>query len=792
MNTKNTMEPIAIVGIGCRFPGAPNPGMFWRLLREGIDAVSDVPKERWDADDLYDPDPLRPGKTVSRQGGFIKNVDKFDWRAFRIPPREAKYMDPQHRLLLEVAWEALEDAGLPPEKVAGSRTSVFIGIVWNDYLRLQSSNQSQLNGYLATGNCFAFAPNRISYIFDLKGPSVAIDAACASSLASVHYACQSLWMGEATMALAGGVNLLLSPDLFIMLSKAGVLSPEGRCKTLDAMADGFVRGEGAGIVVLKPFSQLTPSDRVYAFIRGSAINHNGHNEWIMAANPEAQEMVIRDAYSKSGINPAEIDYVELHGTGLLKGDALEAKVLGKVLGHHNARNHPCSIGSVKTNIGHLESAAGIAGIIKVALSLYYRQIPPTLNFQKINPNVNLESLGLVVQEKLGSWPNKSGQNLAGVTAIAMSGLNAHIVMQGPPWYSEESIGTKKHSTTRPRLLTLSARSPDALSALVKAFIEFLADEETGARFSLEDICFTASVHRAHHECRLSLLGISRMEFIERLEAYSQGRFQTGVFCKTKVIDDDTVQDGFRYNGVSEKVISECLEHRDQGGAISIFLPPEEKEVGAVLEALCALYVRGYTVDWRTLYPSGERIVQLPPYPWQRERLWPEWMDGQTRCNDTYHKIMFNKQVFDIAHQFLHKLKESQPQYRRSLLVDHVRAQVVSILGLDPAFPLNLQQGLFEAGLNSLGTVELVNRLQNSLGKPLSPSLIFDYPTIESLSDYLAREVLSLDYYETCCPKPQKENDNRRSVVLSRLGALSEDDAMALLRQKLDSIEEDTK
>ncbi len=411
ISADNLQEPIAIIGIGCRFPGAGGPGEFWKLLSEGRDLVRETPPDRWNANELYDPDPAAPGRIVNRQGGFLEHIESFDWRAFRIPPGEAKYMDPQQRLLLEVAWEALEDAGLPLENIAGSRTGVFMGIMWNDYFRLQSMNYSRINGYSLTGNAFAFAPNRISYFFDLKGPSVAVDNACASSLTSVHYACQSLWLGEATMALAGGVNLILSPDTSIMLSKAGVLSSTGSCKTLDAGADGFVRGEGAGIVVLKPLSQLAPSDRIYAVIRGSAINHNGHNEWIMASNSEAQERVIRDTCSRCGIDPAEIDYVELHGTGLLKGDALEAEVLGKVLGNHKGRNHPCSIGSVKTNLGHLESAAGIAGIIKVALSLYHGKIPPTLHFEEINPNIPLESLGLAVQEELGPWPHKPGPNL---------------------------------------------------------------------------------------------------------------------------------------------------------------------------------------------------------------------------------------------------------------------------------------------------------------------------------------------------------------------------------------------
>src|SRR5581483_4598898 len=271
-------ESIAIIGMGCRFPGASTIQEFWKLLSTGKDAIREVPVERWKVDELYDPDPTQPGKMVSRWGGFIDQFDQFDWRTLRIHPREARYMDPQHRLLLEVAWEALEDAGLPLPQLVGSKVGVYVGIGWSDYLRLQARNWSQLDGYTAMGSANCFAANRLSYIFGLKGPSISLDVGCTSSLATIYLACQSLWSGEASMALAGGVSLMLSPDSTIMVSKAGLLSPDGRCKTLDAQANGFVRGEGAGIIVLKPLSQVKPSDRVYACIDGITMNHNGHNE----------------------------------------------------------------------------------------------------------------------------------------------------------------------------------------------------------------------------------------------------------------------------------------------------------------------------------------------------------------------------------------------------------------------------------------------------------------------------------------------------------------------------------
>ncbi|HEY7417668.1 MAG TPA: polyketide synthase, partial [Ktedonobacteraceae bacterium] len=348
---KKMRDAIAIVGMGCRFPGASSPQAFWQLLKTGKSSIKEIPRQRWNKDAFYDPDSTSPGKTTSRWGGYLDQVDQFDWRALRLLPHEAESMDPQHRLLLEVAWEALEDAGIPFPEVAGSSTSVFIGIGWNDYLRLQTRNWSEIDGYTSTGNASSLAANRLSYFFDFKGPSVALDTGCTSSLTSLYLACQSLWTQEADMALAGGVSLLLSPDTHIMSSKAGLLASDGRCKTFDAHADGFVLGEGAGILVLKPFSQVKPSDRVYALVQGISSAHNGHNEWIVATSQVAQEQLLKTVYQRAAIDPTEVDYVELHGTGFLRGDAVEATALGNVLGTGDLRARPCLVGSVKTNIG---------------------------------------------------------------------------------------------------------------------------------------------------------------------------------------------------------------------------------------------------------------------------------------------------------------------------------------------------------------------------------------------------------------------------------------------------------
>ena len=772
------LEPIAIVGIGCRFPGAPNPQAFWRLLRDGRDAIRQIPADRWDVNALYDPDPASPGKMISRQGGMIDSVDEFDWKAFRIPPREAKYMDPQHRLLLEVAWEALEDAGLPFEEVAGDRVGVYIAIMWNDYLRLQSMDASHLNGYSSTGNSFAFAANRISYTFDFRGPSIAVDSACAGSLASVHAACQSLWLGETTLALAGGVNLILSPDVNIMLSKAGVISSTGRCMTLDARADGFVRGEGAGIVVLKPLSQLAFSDRVYALIRGGAINHNGHNEWIMAASADGQEAALRDTYLMAGVDPAAIDYVELHGTGLPKGDPIEARVLGKVIGTQPGRDHPCAIGSVKSNIGHLDSAAGIASIIKVALSLYHGQIPPTLHLQEVNPDIPLEALGLMAQQTLGPWPDKTGPSLAGVTAISMSGVNAHLVLEEFPPDTNVRIRPEQVGAERSQLLPLSAHSPEALLSLVRAVKNYLTDEEVGADLSLYDICCTASVRRSHHPHRLALMVQTRPMLIESLQAFLQEQPAEGVFFSQAISDDHGMRPDLA------EAIEQCLHLSDSTGTVHPSLASEGEERSLMLEVLGTLYARGYTLDWHALYPDGGRCVQLPTTPWQRERLWLDWLDAPEQLSRADDEVQTTDEPALESTGFLRRLEKAPANKRWDLLRAHVREQIAAVLGLDQPQLLTPEQRLFDAGLNSLSAVELVNSLQTSLGQHLPATLVFEFPTIESLSGYLAREVLFLEQTSASHVEQQKDDKTSRGALVAELEQLSEEEAEALLIKRL--------
>jgi myxalamid-type polyketide synthase MxaE and MxaD len=525
-------EPIAIIGIGCRFPGANDPAAFWQLLRDGVDAIREVPADRFDQRAFYDPDPAVPGKMNTRWGGFLEQVDRFDPGFFGISPREALRMDPQQRILLELTWEALQDAGQVVERLAGTQTGVFIGIATNDYGRLQWNDLKGIDAYAGTGNALSIAANRISYQFDFHGPSLAIDTACSSSLVAVHLACGSLRNGESTLALAGGVNLILSPAIAINFTKAGAMAPDGRCKAFDSRANGYVRSEGAGIVVLKPLSKaLADGDPIYAVIRGSAVNQDGRSNGLMAPNPLAQEAVLREAYRQAAVSPGKVQYVEAHGTGTLLGDPIEAKALGTVLAVDRPPGRPCALGSVKTNLGHLEAAAGIAGLIKVALALRHREIPPSLHFEKPNPHIPFDELPLRMQTSLSPWPEGSGPALAGVSSFGFGGTNAHVVLEEAPQAINQGI-TDAERKTDTHLLPLSARSPEALHTLARAYQGFLATPESTA--SLTDVCYTASVRLSHHDHRLAVTGNSPAQLMESLEAFLRGEARPGLSSGRKL------------------------------------------------------------------------------------------------------------------------------------------------------------------------------------------------------------------------------------------------------------------
>ncbi|MDZ7269349.1 MAG: acyltransferase domain-containing protein [candidate division KSB1 bacterium] len=518
-------EPIAIIGMGLRFPGgAHDPESAWRMLRDGVDAIREVPPDRWNIEAFYDPDPDQPGKMSTRWGGFIDHIDHFDADFFGISPREAMSMDPQQRLLLTVAWEALEHAGQAPDKLMGSRTGVFIGIAAFDYpaMQMQFLEHHQIDAYYATGSSHSIASGRLSYFFGLQGPSISLDTACSSSLVCVHLACNSLRQRECNLALAGGVNLIIAPELLINFSKAHMMAGDGRCKTFDAAADGFVRGEGAALVVLKRLSDaLADRDNILAVIRGSAVNQDGRSSGITAPNGPSQKAVIRQALQNAGVSAAEIGYVETHGTGTALGDPIEAQALGAVMAEARRLDQPVAIGSIKTNIGHLETAAGVAGLIKVVLAMQHGQIPPHLNLRTPSPHIPWQELPLTVPTRLTPWPAVAGRRLGAVSSFGFSGTNAHIIVEGrdfaPPAGGQP--GRSRH------LLTLSARSAANLQELAGRYVRHFAENPA---LPAADVCFTANTGRAHFDHRLAIVAADTVQLQQKLSSFLAQQEAPGV------------------------------------------------------------------------------------------------------------------------------------------------------------------------------------------------------------------------------------------------------------------------
>jgi acyl transferase domain-containing protein len=509
-------DPIAIVGMACRLPGgADTPDRFWRLMQDGVCAVRDVPPDRWDGNGWYDPDLSAPGKTVTKSAGFLDRIDMFDAGYFGIPPREAERMDPQQRLFLEVAIEALDDAGYSKDMLAGSRTGVFVASYHNDYATLQFSDPDAIDLRTLTGTLHSVLANRLSYLLDLRGPSISVDTACSASLVAVHLACQSLRLGESNIAVTGGVSLMIAPELLVSMSKVGFMAPDGRCKTFDALADGFGRGEGCSVVVLKRLSDaIADGDRVLAVIRGSAVNQDGHSTLLTAPSGPAQQALIRDALACAQISPDRIGFVETHGTGTALGDPIEVEAIAATIGQPSLGTPACLLGSVKANLGHLEAAAGATGLIKAVLALRHEAVPQQVGYRTLNPHIDLTGTRLKVATALTPWPAGPVARCAAVSSFGVGGTNAHVILEEAPILPAAAArGQVPVAPDACHLLTLSAKTPAALRDIMLAWTDFLT--ETPAPPG--DVCYTASQRRTHHDARIAVTGRSHAELRERLQ-----------------------------------------------------------------------------------------------------------------------------------------------------------------------------------------------------------------------------------------------------------------------------------
>lgn len=520
--SKSNNECVAIIGIGCRFPGrVSDMESFWKLLEDGRDGVSDVPADRWNVERFYDPEPGVVGKSIAKRGGFVEEIDLFDPQFFGVSPREAPYIDPQQRLLLETAWEAIEDSGMILDFDKGTDIGVFVGISHNDYQGLQhtASDRSGISAHTPTGSAHSIAANRISYCLNLTGPSIALDTACSSALTATHVACEHILAGRCRTAMAGGVTVMISPDGFIGFSQAGMLSPEGKCKAFDASADGFVRGEGAGMVLLKRLSDaVADGDRIHAVIIGSAVNQDGHTNGISLPSPEAQTRLVQDACEDAGIDPSQIGYVEAHGTGTAVGDPIEAHALAEAL--CAKRDAPLVIGSVKTNLGHLETASGVAGLLKAALIVQHGRIPASLHFENPNPNIDFTALKLRVAVKNETFPDTGSVRTAGVNSFGFGGANAHIILTASPAVKPQKVSAVNPSRSWP--VVLSARSEKSLVAAASR-LSLWADHHSklsGSSPSLPDLTHMLGARRNHHSYRLALTTNSMTELIHELGSFT--------------------------------------------------------------------------------------------------------------------------------------------------------------------------------------------------------------------------------------------------------------------------------
>ncbi|MEO8520104.1 MAG: beta-ketoacyl synthase N-terminal-like domain-containing protein [Acidobacteriota bacterium] len=677
--------PVAIIGLGCRFPGAPDARRFWELLDNGRDAIGRLPDARRA---LMGEDLAAMLPAHGLLAGYIDDVDAFDAPFFGIGATEAEGMDPQQRLLLELAIEALEDAGQPADGLGGSRTGVFIGMSTSDYalLRMRLPEAQRIDAYCGTSNSPSVAAGRIAYVLGLQGPAFAIDTACSSSLSAVHLAYRSVRDGESDMALAGGVNLMLAPETTLWACQARILSEDGRCRTFDRAANGYVRGEGAGLVVLKRLADAQRDrDPIAAVIRGSAAGHDGRSSGLTAPNGVAQQKVVVAALADAHVAPGRVHYVEAHGTGTVLGDPIEVRALGAALCVGRPPSQPLVLGSVKTNIGHLEAAAGIAGLLKVVLALREGRIPPHLHLTALNPYIAAEALPIEIPSRSQAWPVDDAALVAGVSSFGLSGTNVHVVLSRAPWAAPISP-----QPAGPMVLPVSARSEAALRRRAQDLVAWLRRE----RPLLADVCGTAGARRAHYRHRIAVWGETLDELCAALLAWLDGRADAHLAEPTAVA---------------------AAEHP---------APPRDTAPGESQDAahLAVRYVRGEDLDWPDVCRVPYRTVALPTYPFDRHRYWmarPAAARGATPAGA--------RSSNGIALQ----LDAANAAARDDLLLRHLRESLAVVIQTS-ADQVPADRPLASLGLDSLMAIDLTNRLSVELGVQVPPAELLEKMTLAEL------------------------------------------------------------
>ncbi len=671
---EQSKEGVAVIGAGCQYPGGCNSlEDYWAFLRQGKFAIGGIPPGRW---------PRGPGEPPPCKGGFLPEPFPyaFDAAFFGIPPKEAEALDPQQRLLLETAWRACEDAGLVPDPEAGRQIGVFLGISTADYqsAQLWRPDLAGINLFTATGVSFAAAAGRLSYVFGFEGPCLAIDTACSSSLVAVHQACQALRSGECEAALVAGVNALLAPNLNACLSSMGLLSADGRCKAFDASGDGYVRAEGCGALVLKMADRARrDGDQILAVLRGSAVNQDGRSNGLTAPSRRAQERVIRQALANADLSPGDIDYVEAHGTGTPLGDAIELGALIETYAANRDPEAPLLVGSCKTNIGHLEAGAGIAGLLKAILSLRHAVIPPHLHLDRPTSEVKWSDVALRVPTETTSWPETGRPRRAGVSSFGFSGTNAHVIVEEAP---RETM--TEPASASPVLLPLSARTPAALETLTANIADWL---EAAPR-NLADVGLTLGIGRTAFPHRRAVVGKTAAELAARLR-------------------DEIPQ--------------------NPGAA-------EGEPMSRKLEELARLWMEGGEVDWARLYePYGARITSAPGHPFQRHRYWPDSLGDDSEPAPPAASSAVSRAISTPTGIG----DRDRSDFLRAFIDERARR----VLSDQPLAPLDPDLALLDQGFTSLTAVELRNILETDLQTTVPATFFFNYPSINRMVDFFLEE-----------------------------------------------------
>lgn len=737
-NFKHSNESIAIIGMQGYFPQSTNLEEFWKNLIEGNDLITEVPKERWDWCDYYGDAKNDSTKTNSKWGGFLKEIDKFDAKFFNISAREANLIDPQQRLFLEITWKTIEDAGYNPFELAGQEIGVFAGVEFSEYQTL-ISKQNIYNGHVSTGTSHALLANRVSYFLNWQGPSEVISTACSSSLVAVHRAVNAIYTGECSMAIAGGVSLMLTPETFLITSQLGALSPDGRCKTFDKSANGYVKGEGIAAILLKPLQQAQQDgDSIYGIIKATHVNHGGKAQSLTAPNANTQKKLLIRAYNKAGINIDTVNYIETHGTGTELGDPIEVEGLKeafKVLLKQKDKKGFCGLGSVKSNIGHLEPASGMAGLIKVLLSMRNEKIPGNLHFKELNPYINIQDTPFYIIEKNQEWSrliDENGTELprrAGVSSFGFGGTCAHVVL-------EEYIQNQPSVNVQHKpyyLITLSAKEREALNQKIIELYDWIKINFT--RITLEDLSITLNLGRTHFDIRCAIIVSSIDELLDTLQSLLNNQRPDNCILNS---GQDLIQYSPLFSEIYRSVIKDLSEYDK-------VLPQKYLEK---LLLLGDLYTRQYQIDWLLLHANENniRLSGLPTYPFIRQRY---WFDEEMQQSSTEIKIPIITNIQMVKAN----LNDFVLNYLQNIFSEKLRV---------PPEDIDIDTTYEAFGVDSLIVLEITNRLESDFGS-LAKTLLYERNTLSHLAKYFLNyhkekleQLAGQDTNQENCHIPQKD------------------------------------